>query len=78
LVGLIAAGAVALSPTSAFAQDAPDPTPSATDPGPEPQPEDFSDPIEYTRAFLRWLYLLLGGDARDLEEPAPEPEPDPG
>ena len=44
----------------------------------EPNPEDFEDPIDFQLAYLRWLYVLLGGDPRDVEPlPAPEPDPEP-
>lgn len=38
----------------------------------EPRREDFNTQADYEIAYFRWLYVVLGGDPRDLDPMAPE------
>lgn len=38
------------------------------DPGPPPRREDFKSDVDYWLAYLRWLYVVNGGDPSKLRD----------
>lgn len=44
----------------------------------EPRREDFNNQADYEIAYFRWLYVVLGGDPRDLDPPMAPEEPGEG